>query len=75
MMTRGPKSEAGGRRVGLALDSGAELQHRLADPEVVAELEAEPVEDRGVDRRAEMRRRAGASAAARSCAGASATAP
>ena len=43
----GTEEEPGERRVGLALDDRGEMQHRIADAEPVAELEAEAAGDRG----------------------------
>ena len=46
IMTRGPKTRPARRGVGLADDQRAQPQHRIADPELVADREAEPAENR-----------------------------
>ncbi len=71
-----PRAElkASGHSVGLVFDGGAQFERRFADPDAVAECQTEPVEDRGIDRRAEIPAAPG-EGGAEFCGGASSTEP
>ncbi len=50
----GAEGEAGAARIGLALHRGAEREFGVADADEIAELEAEPLEEKRIDRGAPM---------------------